>query len=152
MRIRPTFTCFDDAIDFVVEAKIDSSKWHEYTIVHGICLAPQPSNVRYVHAWIEHHGKAIQVMLDEDAGGERFAVALEAAEFRDHWRVQHETRYTVHEAALENLRTGHKGPWVAKYIRMQERRTDLRRRTWVGPTLERLGSRDANDDSGGDDR
>lgn len=146
MRIRPTYTCFDDAIEFVIEAQIDAAKWHEYTIVHGVCLAPPPSNVDYAHAWIERRGQAIQVMVD-DAGNERFAMSLSVTEFREHWRVQHETRYTILEAARENLRTGHKGPWVDKYIAMQSQIESRPRRTWRGPSLERLGTRQrANED------
>jgi hypothetical protein len=141
MQCRPTGTCFDDALEFVIEANVPRSNWYKYTIVHGVCVAPDGH--RYAHAWIERGELAIQVMLD---GEERFALSLPRGEFYTYYRVRLTTRYTVREAAEENRRTGHYGPWLEQYRQLLGRDNEPRRVWDTGLALVQISTHGVNDD------
>lgn len=117
MDLHPTHTCFDDALDFI-ERRIreDIKKARELFLVHGILLAPtgEQKGTPYCHAWVEDPlGLAWQDGLLES--GERVTYATPVETFRNVFRPQKETRYTLAEAAIENQRTGHYGPWLEEY-------------------------------------
>lgn len=121
--IRPTNTCFDDALDFIAErVKRDVElALHEtrLILVHGICLAPEGPLIGepFAHAWVEERapGEPKQVWQGGILDGERVYYGIDADEFAQMLRPQKVTRYTVREAWLENERTEHFGPWVAEY-------------------------------------
>jgi hypothetical protein len=114
--IYPTHRCFDDALDFVTERMKEDPKGLEnkLLVVHGIVLMPSgpDEGEPYAHAWVEEGSLVWQGgILD----GERVYWSVEWSEFRDELRVQEATRYTLRQAYMENQRTNHYGPWLAKY-------------------------------------
>lgn len=121
--LRPTQTCFDDALDFISEVmwllkgqlRSNDGEVREYlerfVVVHGICLTPdgQP----YAHAWVEEMD--VRVWQGALLNGARIFHPQNRTTFYVERRVQESTRYSVAEAARENERTDHFGPWVEKY-------------------------------------
>lgn len=113
--IRPTHTCFDDALDlmaFFVEQ--DPKKIHTLMLVHAICLAPEgPSEGRpFAHAWLEDGDLAWQAGF---LGDQKVQFSCDKAQLAETLRVQKATRYTVREAHEHNVRTSHYGPWEDEY-------------------------------------
>lgn len=117
MKILPTHTCFDDALDFMAERLKQDKKLAfgaELLVVHGVCLAPEGRHKDrpFAHAWVEEGGRAWQGgILD----GEKVFYSMTVEEFCERLRPQHWTKYTVSQAARENHRTNHFGPWVQRY-------------------------------------
>lgn len=107
--IRPTHTCFDDVLDFLVTS-IPREQLVEWTVVHGICLAPDES--RFAHAWLE---RDVSVWQSGILDGEAVFYEMPHEVFLRAWRVQRSTRYSVREAVDWNMRTGHYGPWDEEY-------------------------------------
>jgi hypothetical protein len=104
-------------MDFFVETKVPTHLWSFFRIVHGICLVPGGDNERFAHAWVErtYNGSVeiIQAGLLEEYKM-YFAIPLEV--FVDVLRPQRMTRYTILEAAAENDKANHFGPWDPEYI------------------------------------
>lgn len=116
MDLYPTHSCFDDAFEFINDAIMLSQEplrtehINSLILVHGICLLS--NGAPYAHAWVERSGQCIFKGILE---GEASYFAGEQKEFYDEHKVQETTKYTVIEAAKENKRTGHLGPWVQRY-------------------------------------
>lgn len=113
--LRPTGTCFDDAIDLIeaiVLADYDP-RWRErLRLAHGICQIPGTGQ-RFAHAWVEIDGK--ECWQDALLKGIRCTISKDKADFYKDLRVQVVTLYTLEEMALENLRSNHYGPWKPEY-------------------------------------
>jgi hypothetical protein len=102
--IRPTHSCFDDAIEFF--ELVDLDKADAFRIVHGLCysvLGP------YAHAWVEEGDRVWQGMP-----GRRW-FAVDRVWFYAAYNVVERTVYTVLEAAKLNRDSGHYGPWDPRY-------------------------------------
>lgn len=140
--IFPTHTCFDDALDYVTERlKNDPRCIEVLSVVHGICLIPVGTrkDEPYAHAWVEERRQPGETTLVWQGGilrdmgpcedpacedapkahdheGARVFYAVTYPEFADELRPQKFTRYSVREAARENARTNHFGPWLDEYL------------------------------------
>ncbi|HLX21672.1 MAG TPA: hypothetical protein VKR23_16115 [Gaiellaceae bacterium] len=113
--IYPTFTCFDDALEFInVRVKQDQRLAFDrtLTLVHGIALAHTAPNEPYAHAWVEEGDRCWDAGLVD---GQKVYYAVARDEFYAARRIQKTTCYTVRQACLENFRTKHYGPWRAEY-------------------------------------
>jgi hypothetical protein len=125
--IRPTHQCFDDALDFFEAFRLDNAVvraevLRAMRVAHGICVTPDGH--KYAHAWVEERVRndpdrstwpervVWQGMLCE-AGRGYYAVALDW--FYEAYAVRERTIYTLQDCARLNVRTGHYGPWVARY-------------------------------------
>lgn len=117
MNLQPTHTCFDDAIEFIEQRlKKDMAGAREFILVHGILLAPSgdQKDVPFAHAWVEDPvGLVWQAGLM--ASGRRITYGMPLDTFRNIFRPQRETRYSLEEAWKENERSGHLGPWAEEY-------------------------------------
>lgn len=117
--ILPTHTCFDDSLDLICDRVRDVpalARSRHLRLVHGIALMPlyQPDAGRpFAHAWVEEAGYCYTFGL---MNGERVMVREARDSFYARLRVRVTTRYTVHQAYLENVRTGHYGPWLEMYL------------------------------------
>lgn len=111
--IRPTQTCFDDALDLLAEW-LRRDRTAMITLVHAICLAPDgpDAGAPFAHAWLERDGRIWQIGLLD---GARVLWSVEPDEYRALMRPVAETRYTALEALRENDRSGHYGPWKPEY-------------------------------------
>ena len=111
MNIEPTFTCFDDALELINERVLeDPATIETLTLVHGIATGDRGD--LYAHAWVEdseHCWDSGQVE------GQRVYYAVARAEFYAARQIVGSTRYTVREACLANLQSGHYGPWRPEY-------------------------------------
>jgi hypothetical protein len=111
VNIEPTFTCFDDALELINErVHEDPTTVETLTLVHG--LATGARGDVYAHAWVEdgeHCWDSGQV------DGQRVYYAVVRAEFYAARQIVGSTRYTVREACLANLQSGHYGPWRPEY-------------------------------------
>lgn len=115
MDIHPTNTCFDDALDYMVEiAKSHPAAliFEDIRLVHGICL--MPDGRPYAHAWVEsqHTGSAFFFGILK---GKRVRVEVDAAEYRKELKVQKFTEYTYEQAWRENEKHVNYGPWIEEY-------------------------------------
>lgn len=111
--IRPTHTCFDDAMRFLEHLGLAALITHldDYVVVHAECLiGGQP----YAHAWVEH------VVDSTDEGPLVWQAGYFDGEFmfyacrKTHlaFQVRRAWRYSVREAVARNYDTGHFGPWA----------------------------------------
>lgn len=131
MTILPTGTCFDDALDFIserVKREPRLALTGDLILVHGICLAPEGRRAGepFSHAWVEDSTTEVNPPLEivwqgGVLDGQRIWYAMPRAEFESKLRPQKSTRYTMREAALENKRTNHFGPWVEEYSNLCKR-------------------------------
>lgn len=109
--IRPTGTCFDDALDTLAFLLIETpSRQHTLCLVHGICLAPDGNP--YAHAWLEEGEDVLFVGL---LHGDRGIVTCDRAAYYADAQVQEVMRYTPRQAWAMNKATNHYGPWLARY-------------------------------------
>lgn len=119
MRILPTHTCFDDALDYLGHlATRKDPTLRRHVLVHGICTVNKAQAVDatdgepFAHAWVEYRGQVIQGGI---LAGAKVWWSSSIDDFHETLNVLESTRYTVEEASAENMRTGHYGPWVEKY-------------------------------------
>lgn len=109
MNIYPTGTCFDDALDYLVE---NSEKY----LVHGIC---RKDGEDYSHAWCESDDEAIGFGLVEFKGEMTTCVYYaDKDEYYKRFDVQEKTTYDYDQALTLNHFYGHYGPWIQKYRRL----------------------------------
>ena len=111
--IRPTFHCFDDALDFI-ELRVNEApglaQLTALILVHGI--ATSPAGEPYAHAWCEEDGQCWDAGLVE---GQRIFYSVSVAEFYAARQIHTTTRYTIREAFVQNVRSNHFGPWEQQY-------------------------------------
>jgi len=125
--IRPTGHCFDDALQFFEIFRLDDPKvradvLRSMRVAHGICA--NASGETWAHAWVEERvrndpdrrswpERVIWQGMSAESGHAFFAVALDW--FYEAYAVRERTLYTLQECAVLNLRSGHCGPWIARY-------------------------------------
>ena len=123
LELRPTHTCFDDALDFISEAikrvpfdermAVINSHW----LVHGVLK--MPDGRPYSHAWVEvaqPDGEWRCWGAGILPGGMRAYYAAVRREYYEHMRVTDDvTRYTLGDAWRLNYESGHYGPWKPEY-------------------------------------
>jgi hypothetical protein len=93
--------CFRAAAHFAMYNCADDAE-----VVHGTVRGTGglAKGKRYTHAWVELNGHVLEV-----ANGRHLMVGRDA--YYRSGRVQDVRRYSIEEATLEMLRTGHYGPW-----------------------------------------
>lgn len=123
VQIRPTLTCFDDALDYLTHrVKVDGVQraFDRLRLVHGICLAPEGRHAGqpFAHGWVEEVLPTGKFLVWQDGWilDHRVQYSMDRAEFFRELRVQKVTRYNLKEAARENARTGTYGPWIPEYV------------------------------------
>jgi len=129
--LRPTHTCFDDALDYLALIAL-AAPWtlERYTLVHGVCLTPW--DAPYVHGWVEHGNfECVSGWLHRD---QLVYCTIRRRDFYAEYRPQVTTRYTPAQAYRENLRTGHYGPWETSYREMILNDNKAGTRTWLSRT------------------
>lgn len=109
--IKPTFLCFDDALELINERVLeDPTTIDTLILVHGLACGRDGSP--YAHAWVE------DADLCWDAGlvdGQRIYYAVARKEYYAARQIVSSTRYTVKDACRQNLQSGHYGPWLSTY-------------------------------------
>jgi hypothetical protein len=111
MDILPTFHCFDDALELIAERmKEDWTVIDTLILVHGIAVGE--NGEPYAHAWVEERGLCWDSGIIE---GQRMYYAITKAEFYAVKQIVQTTKYTVTEAAKQNLDTRSYGPWEPIY-------------------------------------
>lgn len=138
--IRPTRTCFDDALEYLSDAgkkvfmetgshEATQAALDELRLVHGICRAPDGH--RYAHAWVEKANEVWQagIVSGGEHDGKRIEYWCERSSFYETVGVIETTVYTAVGACLENVRTGHFGPWEPRYQELCGKNDE---RSWVG--------------------
>ena len=115
--IRPTGTCFTDALEFIEKAAAENpevfatKRADRIRLVHGICL--MPDGRPYSHAWVEELGQVWFSGTIEGVGKVYAETTREA--FHHEFQVQEFTAYTMEETLRLNYESGHYGPWEQKY-------------------------------------
>lgn len=126
--IEPTGKCFDDALSFLELFRLDDPAIREdimrtVRIAHGICAVP--AGVAFAHAWVEERvindpdrprwpARVVWQGMRHQSGLPAY-FAVDAEWFMQAYGVRERTLYTPRECAMWNLRTGHYGPWIARY-------------------------------------
>lgn len=116
--IYPTHTCFDDALDFLVEVLRHNpheriALAQQLSLVHGLCRAPDGH--LYAHGWVQDAVEDTCIftgILD----GTRQCFAVPRLEYYAEALVQEMTLYSVAQALRHNWRTNSYGPWEARYL------------------------------------
>jgi hypothetical protein len=124
--IRPTHSCFDDAIAYLeMRVRIDPDLvfGDALVLVHGIARAAAATDAvafealapgdPFAHAWVEEGELVWQAGVLEDGAQVAFAVAR--TEFYAQLRIEAATRYTLRQVWEENCRSGTFGPWRPEY-------------------------------------
>jgi hypothetical protein len=111
MKILPTFTCFDDATEYI-ERRVTALPALVYSLelVHG--LAVGDAGEVYAHAWVEEGAACWDAGLVE---GQKVWYAVARDEFYAARRIRESTRYSCAQLLFLNRRFGHCGPWEARY-------------------------------------
>lgn len=130
--IRPTNTCFDDALDFLeLQATLFTGsragrekKLDAYTVVHAICQSQAPSGEYYAHAWVEEDLDL--VWQGGIVAGQRIFFSVAKDEFYASRRVQQPTYYSWRAAIQENHAANHYGPWKPEYVALCKPRDKAR--------------------------
>ena len=121
--IRPTHSCFDDAIAIIerlVRADPSLVDDDRFLLVHGIAIASAENDgsiapgTPFAHAWIEYGEDVWQRGILDD--GREVEFALARADFYRMLQIQASTRYTMREVWIENSRTRTTGPWRPEYV------------------------------------
>lgn len=95
MKVLPTGTCFDDALDFLsFRMKQDGVEraMRSLVLVHGICLVPEghlKAGTRFAHAWVEETRPDGEVLAWQDgyAEGLRVSYAVGLLELLQELRI-----------------------------------------------------------------
>lgn len=136
--IRPTHSCFDDAIDLIAHrVTVDPALARGTTLrlVHGIALAPADvvdglrAGDRFAHAWVEEDVPGqleAHVWQMGILNGERVAFAMTRSEFQRRLQIQASTSYTCRQVYHENRRSGTYGPWREEYRALCRRQKERR--------------------------
>lgn len=112
--ILPTFHCFDDALDYLVQrvraepALADRETLH---LVHALVLSD--AGLPYAHAWCEEGDHCWDAGIVD---GTRIWYAVRRDEYYAARRPVRVTRYSIGAAWSLNRRFGNYGPWEPAYI------------------------------------
>ncbi len=130
--IYPTGTCFDDALDLMVEllkaaGPVEGEMLSQrLRLVHAACVWPEDGHL-YAHAWLEDIGRGV-AYITGIYNGERCHFEAPAAEYTEPLQVQDLIRYSYREAFHLNRASRHYGPWVP-HLRALCRARDAAMRT-----------------------
>jgi len=134
MPLRPTHTCFDDAIDFLELLPLDKPQLRDdilrsFQVAHGFCVSS--TGVPYVHAWIEELVSGDPERITWPAhvvwqgylrdNGRRGYFAVPASWFYTTFGVFNRELYSLEQVAQHNLATGHYGPWRRDFFEHAQR-------------------------------
>lgn len=122
--LRPTFHCFDDALDFLELLRLGDPTLRDdilasIRVAHAVCVSS--TGFRYAHAWVEERvrddpdradwpSRAVWQGYLDDAG-RRGWYAVDAEWFYRTFAVRRCVLYTLTECAWHNRASGHYGPW-----------------------------------------
>lgn len=130
-QLTPTWTCFDDALDFFDLAldptQLRAAEQH-FRLVHGICHG-HDTGEPYAHAWVEHSDAQrldpawppCLVWQGAIMRERRVYYATDRDWFYDAYRITRATRYSLQLALYMNFTTGHYGPWRGDYRELCKR-------------------------------
>src|SRR5262245_36312395 len=122
-RIEPTYSCFDDAIEFIEQAAKDGRpETRDYLLVHALCVGS--TGEPYAHAWVEHDGHCWDSGI---INGEKGWYSVACGEYYAARRVVKVTRYSVDEMLAMNRRHRTYGPWESIYQMACRRAGEARR-------------------------
>lgn len=114
----PTHHCFDDALEFISERVLrDPSEMTagRLVLVHGIAILPEgpEAGQPFAHAWVEE-AEAAGVVLWQAflMNGERVWLGAQLEEIYTQLQVGQTWRYSVPEAAVQNMLHVNFGPWA----------------------------------------
>ncbi len=108
MNLFPTYTCFTDAAEIMVDRIHDAPERATngtLFVVHAILMA---GDTPYAHAWVEEG--------EDSRDGEKVCFCQDKPEYYEMHHVQEKTRYTPWEAFLMAKQKGNDGPWEQRYI------------------------------------
>jgi len=109
----PTHSCFNDAMELVdYTAKHEPEVLPNWKIVHAIC--EMPDGTRYAHAWVEDYNLKVAVFAGI-LNGEKIYVLAKITDYEQHLKVIESSKYTIHQAMMNNVTSGNFGPWEKKY-------------------------------------
>lgn len=122
--VYPTHTCFDDAIDIMVEfaqSHPAAITMERITLVHAICQMDDGQD--FSHAWVEskHLGRAYFKGLQN---GRKELFECDAKSYRKDLKAREITEYDYSAMVKENYRHATYGPWEKKYIDLCRKRRD----------------------------
>lgn len=114
--ILPSHTCFDDALDTMVEmlraAGPDAALHEQLFLVHAI-VTPE-GYPAMAHAWLEDDREQTAIFSGILTGEKRRFVTPKETYYANQ-RPLSVTRYTYREAFVLNRQSGHYGPWKPEY-------------------------------------
>lgn len=116
MIIKPTRTCFDDAIELLVEICIHQKHMlRKVRLVHALIEGNEPGaeGKTIAHGWLEYEG---EVFFCGIIDGRKVQLAQDRREFYKRTKPKLLIRYTGREVADLNERTEHTGPWDDVFI------------------------------------
>jgi hypothetical protein len=120
----PTHSCFTDAMELMdYTAMNEPEVLPAWRIVHAIC--EMPDGTRYAHAWVEDNNLHVAVFAGI-LNGEKVYMLAQIFDYEHHLKVIESTKYTVKEAAFNNINSGHFGPWEKKYQALSNREGNQR--------------------------
>jgi len=118
--LRPTHTCFDDALDYadLCARRFGSDALEPILwIMHGICVDPY-SGKRIAHGWAYHAPLRQVVQAGRTPLGARQFYGMHARDFDAEMLPQLVTRYRLSEALAQNELHNTFGPWLPEYLEL----------------------------------
>jgi hypothetical protein len=110
----PTFTCFDDAIEFIESRVREEGPRYaadHLRLVHALCEAED--GTIYAHGWAEDKGLCWNAALVE---GQKVYYSIKRVDFYRWKKVREPRRYTMEEILDQNRQHGTYGPWEPQFI------------------------------------
>ena len=113
--IRPTGTCFDDALDVALEALKEKKNVSKFRIVHGL-VTVKGDDEPFAHCWMIDDKTYMQLGIDQN--NERVMIHFTKEDFESVYTIHDETRYTIPELMHEGWKSPLKnsGPYKQKYL------------------------------------
>jgi hypothetical protein len=113
--VHPTFSCFDDAMEFIeyVAKEHKQDDLSMIKLVHGLFTGND--NKSHTHAWVEDSSMEVAIF----AGmwkGDKIYFYSPIDQFYSSHKITETTKYTLREAAEKNLTHQTFGPWEPKYV------------------------------------
>lgn len=131
--IRPTHSCFDDALDYIGHRVTENPGLAHGTtlrLVHGIAIVISDvadglvHGEPFAHAWVEEDVADQAEPIVWQVGildGARVLFAMPRSAFDRTLKIQASTAYTCREIWIENRRSGTYGPWRPEYLALCRR-------------------------------
>jgi flavorubredoxin len=110
--LKPTHTCFDDALDYIERClKADRKYAERLLLVHGICATR--TGREFAHAWVEDADGYVWGGCIHK--GEKMYASRLRQQFEREIAIVKCTRYTLPEVAVMNVLHLTSGPWEPEY-------------------------------------